>query len=190
MNEEIREAIKQLAKNPGTGAVPFVTAKVKQIDWDKRLCKCEDEDGVEFFDVRLRAIADEEKKGFCLKPKVDSYVLLGPVNNFSSSRFVAMYTEVDALEIVADEEVLVVDIKEGKFTFNKGENDGLVKVGPLAEKLKNVETKVNDLILLLKSVKVALAPSGTFDVGSTFFSSVQSLQTTDKSDLENTDITH
>ncbi|HLP51239.1 MAG TPA: hypothetical protein VK154_10175 [Chitinophagales bacterium] len=191
MNEEIREAIKQLAKSPGTGAVPFVTARVKQVDWDKRLCKCEDEDGVEFFDVRLRAVADEEKKGFCLKPKVDSYVLLGPVNNFSSSRFVAMYTEIDALEIIADDEVLIADVKEGKFTFNKGQNDGMVKVGPLKDKLNNLENKVNDILVALKGVTIPIpvGGGGSYAMASNF-ASIQSLQTTQKSDLENTDITH
>ncbi|WP_156101326.1 hypothetical protein [Flavobacterium gilvum] len=49
-------------------------AKVKSVDENKATCILEDEDGQEFFDVRLRPVLSG-KKSFVLVPKVGSYVL-------------------------------------------------------------------------------------------------------------------
>ncbi|GIZ10289.1 hypothetical protein [Flavobacterium sp. UMI-01] len=70
--EQIREKLKEMAKNDGP-AVSNI-AKVKSVDETKATCVLVDEDGQEFFDVRLRPVLSD-KKSFILVPKVGSYVL-------------------------------------------------------------------------------------------------------------------
>ena len=70
--EQIREALKEMAKNHGP-AVSNI-AKVKSVDETEATCVLIDEDEQEFFDVRLRPVLSG-KKSFILVPKVGSYVL-------------------------------------------------------------------------------------------------------------------
>lgn len=70
--EQIREALKNMAKLHGP-AVSNI-AKVKSVDEEKAICVLVDEDGQEFFDVRLRPVLSG-KKSFILVPKVGTYVL-------------------------------------------------------------------------------------------------------------------
>jgi hypothetical protein len=70
--EQIREGLKAMAKSDGP-AVSNI-AKVKSVDETKATCVLIDEDGQEFFDVRLRPVLTGNKS-FILVPKVGSYVL-------------------------------------------------------------------------------------------------------------------
>ncbi|MGZ9736807.1 hypothetical protein [Flavobacterium sp. GNP002] len=70
--EQIREGFKAMAKSDGP-AVSNI-AKVKSVDETKATCVLIDEDGQEFFDVRLRPVLTGNKS-FILVPKVSSYVL-------------------------------------------------------------------------------------------------------------------
>lgn len=70
--EQIREGLQKMAKDNGP-AVSNI-AKIKSVDETKAVCVLVDEDGQEFFDVRLRPVLSD-KKSFILVPKVGSYVL-------------------------------------------------------------------------------------------------------------------
>lgn len=70
--EQIREGFKAMAKSDGP-AVSNI-AKVKSVDKTKATCVLIDEDGQEFFDVRLRPVLTGNKS-FILVPKLGSYVL-------------------------------------------------------------------------------------------------------------------
>lgn len=70
--EQIRKRLEDMAKDHGP-AVSNI-AKVKSVDEAKATCILIDEDGQEFFDVRLRPVLSG-KKSFILVPKVNSYVL-------------------------------------------------------------------------------------------------------------------
>ena len=69
---QIREAFEKMAKSDGP-AVSNI-AKVKSVDETKATCVLIDEDGQEFFNVRLRPVLTGNKS-FILVPKVGSYVL-------------------------------------------------------------------------------------------------------------------
>ena len=70
--DQIRESLKAMAKEHGP-AVSNI-AKVKSVDEEKAICVLVDEDGQEFFNVRLRPVLSG-KKSFILVPKVGTYVL-------------------------------------------------------------------------------------------------------------------
>lgn len=70
--EQIREGLKKMAKSQGP-AVSNI-AKVKSVDESKATCVLIDEDGQEFYDVRLRPVLSGNKS-FILVPKVGTYAL-------------------------------------------------------------------------------------------------------------------
>jgi hypothetical protein len=70
--EQIRERLQEMAKNHGP-AVSNI-AQVKSVDESKATCTLVDDDGIEYFDIRLRP-ALTGNKSFILVPKVGTYVL-------------------------------------------------------------------------------------------------------------------
>lgn len=70
--DEIRKGFEEMAKRKGP-AVSNI-AKVKSVNESAATCVLIDEDGQEFFDVRLRPVLNENKSVLII-PKVNSYVL-------------------------------------------------------------------------------------------------------------------
>lgn len=132
-------------------------------------------------DVRLEADYTEDtstdSKGFFVVPAVSSLVIVTFLSK--DDAFISAWTEID--KIVS---------KQGEWIFNDGSNDGLVKVIELTDKLNNIENKVNDLISFINShVHTSAAPgSPTTPPVPTFTGGT--LTTTQKAEIENTDITH
>ena len=70
--EQIRDGLKKMAESHGP-AVSNI-AKVKSVDETKATCTLVDDDGQEYFDIRLRPVLTANKS-FILVPKVGTYVL-------------------------------------------------------------------------------------------------------------------
>jgi hypothetical protein len=68
--------------------------------------------------------------------------------------------------------------------FNGGSFGGLVKLDALHGRLKKVEDQTNTILNRLKSVRIPLAPSGTYPLSSDF-GSMPLLTIPDKSEIEN-----
>ena len=141
----IRAAIQTLAEKSGNDVSPVLAAQVVSVDWDKKTCKVKTDDGREYSGVRLRAVKDNASKGLCLKPTVNSWVLVASINNKSTQRYVSMFTELDAVELVGDNDVMMIDVPNGSIEFNGGQNQGMVKVVELVEKLNAIEQDLNAL---------------------------------------------
>jgi hypothetical protein len=71
-HEEIREGLKEMAKKVGPECSNI--ARVKSVDESKATCVLIDDDGLEYFDVKLRPV-ESENKSFILVPKVNTFVL-------------------------------------------------------------------------------------------------------------------
>ena len=179
---EIKEKIRAMTTN----VVQCMIGTVISIDEDNAVCDVE-VDGNTYYDVHLKSVMDENVKGIKILPAKDSIVLVERIGN-SNELFVAMYSEVDAILWEIGDLKFHFD-KDG-FIFNGGDNKGMVKLPELVQKLNNMENKVNELIGICKSMTVALAPSGTYPLGTTFFASVQKLTTTQENELENKKIQH
>lgn len=171
---EIKELLQKIAKEGLE--VYSVPAKVTEVDEDTRTIDVEPLNGdPEIFGVNLQADPEQED-GIVLIPTKDSTVLVTFLDN--TRAFVSLFSQVDKV---------LVDIEE--YTFNGGDNGGLINIEDLVTKLNNVENKVNTLLTTLKSITVPLAPSGSVPFAP-FFSSVTDLTTTSKSDLEDDKIKH
>lgn len=75
-------------------------------------------------------------------------------------------------------------------TINGGDNDGLVKVAALKDKINALENLVNGILNVLKATSIPLAPSGTYPFATLYTSLNAITPVTSQSDLENPDVKH
>ena len=131
-------------------------AQVKEVDENNRTCTVRVNDNVDLYDVKLYAVTDKDLKGFCLLPTKDSQVLVARIAN-GNDLFVCSFSVVDKVIgtigdhtslLVEDEHLLLetenvtIDVAKDKvtvdadeITFNGGNNDGLIKIAKLTEKI-------------------------------------------------------
>lgn len=161
---EIRDKIRMIA---GADEERLIYCTVKSVEGVLCVCTPIDENEPELLDIRLNA--EESDYNFTLIPKVDSSVLVALYNK--NSGYIACFGEIETVLIRGEE------------------YGGLVKIEDLVTKLNNLENQINNILTSLKSISVPLAPSGAVPFAP-FFASINSLQTTSKSDLENENIKH
>lgn len=123
---EIKESIKKMTSKGGAGIV--FTAKVKSVDGET--CNVELE-GITLTDVRLRAVVNGENSKILVTPKTDSYVLVVDLAGNLSQLAVVGYSEVEKIEVDTD-----------KIIFNGGNNNGLVKIEELTNKLNELSRAI------------------------------------------------
>ena len=87
------------------------------------------------------------------------------------------------------DEVDNIKIKCSQITINDGEKGGLINIADLVQKVNNLENKQNDILTILKTITIPLAPSGTYPFN-TNFTSVQPLTPTEQGDIEDTKVKH
>lgn len=124
---EIKESIKKMTSKGGAGIV--FTAKVKSVDGET--CNVELE-GLTLTDVRLRAVVNGENSKILVTPKTDSYVLVVDLAGNLSQLAVVGYSEVEKIEVDTD-----------KIIFNGGNNEGLIQIKKLTDKLNELVNKFN-----------------------------------------------
>ena len=118
---QIREAFEKMAKEGGP-AVSNI-AKVKSVDETKATCVLIDEDGQEFFNVRLRPVLTGNKS-FILVPKVGSYVLAVRVEDDEDWMVIAA-DEIEKIGYYIGDTIFETD--STGFSFKK-ENESLKKL--------------------------------------------------------------
>lgn len=129
---DIRYAVKEIAKG-GSSLNSMIIAIVDSVDEAARTCTVTTISGDEELLIDGVLLQTSVDDGFVIYPKIGSTVFIS--NSDKMPTFVAMYSEVDKVVAV-----------QTKWTFNKGDLGGLVKVIPTAEKIKALEEKVNGLI--------------------------------------------
>ena len=155
-SEDIRRKLKELS----VGDEQVFLATVKEVNQDEFTCMIETSTDIQYIDVRLRAVIDPEKKGFCFIPKLDSLVLVGRIGN-SNELYVVLFSEIDKIifnyledaEITFDAQRIFLRIKERSIemteeaiTFNAGDkNSFATDINKLVEKMNALEQDLNDL---------------------------------------------
>lgn len=97
---EIRRRLAALGGTPGGETFP---ATVRSVDEARRTCTVE-AGGVDYDDVRLHAVADTGRKGFCFVPAVGSVVLVSRIGG-SNELLAVMCSEVDAALLTIGDKV-------------------------------------------------------------------------------------
>lgn len=105
------------------------TAKVKSVNGET--CTVELE-GLTLTDVRLRAVVNGENSKILVTPKTDSCVLVVDLAGDLSQLAVVGYSEVEKIEVDTD-----------KIIFNGGNNEGLIQIKKLTDKLNELVNKFN-----------------------------------------------
>ena len=134
-------------------------AQVKEVDENNHTCTVRVNDNVDLYEVKLYAVTDKDLKGFCLIPAKDSQVLVARIAN-GNDLFVCSFSVVDKVLgtigehtslLVEDEHLLLetekvtIDVAKDKVTvdadkeegivINGGNNQGLVKIKELTDKI-------------------------------------------------------
>lgn len=155
---EIRRRLAALGGMPGGETFP---ATVRSVDEARRTCTVE-AGGVSYDDVRLHAVADAERKGFCFIPAVGSVVLVSRIGG-SNELFAAMFSTVDRVLLTIGERVSAALDADG-LTFAAGDTaleataDGLELTRGSAGLLKTLSDLCDTLARL--TVPTAVGPSG------------------------------
>lgn len=176
-SKEIKEAIKSIVGVPG---MMFVMGKVESVG--DETCSVKIADRIVINDVRLNASADGNADNILIKPKVDSMVLMADLSG----------GELRSLVVISFSALESMTVKfEGEVVINGGKNEGLVKVGPLAEKLKAIEEDINALKKVFSSSWTPVVYDGGASLkAAAAFWATQTLATTSKEDIENPTIKH
>jgi hypothetical protein len=165
-DEKIIDAVKHIGR---ADEGDIFTAKVISIDEAAGTMEVE-HDGLTYFDVRLRAVADGGD-GFVIYPKKNTNITVGILEK--NRRYVMLNcSEVD------------------KLIMNDGKNEGLVKVKELVKKLNAVEKDLNSLKSLITNW-IPVASDGGAALKTILASwAGQSITPSVQNDLENKNVKH
>lgn len=106
MSRDIEEIRRKIYAQQGNDFV--FPAIVRKVDEAEFTCQVERDGPVDYFDVRLRALANPVLKGFAFIPKVGSMVLVCRIGE-SNELFVCQYTEIDKVFLTTGDVSLTVD---------------------------------------------------------------------------------
>jgi hypothetical protein len=144
--------------------VYFNDCEVISTNEDERTCIVQN--GVNEIEVRLMPVVDD---GVLIIPVIGSTISI-----LQSDRYdpvIVQYSEVEKIVLMG------------------GDNKGLVKVVELKNKLNAVENQMNNILNVLKTTTIPLAPSGTYPFAP-LYASINPLTPTQQTDIENPLITH
>jgi hypothetical protein len=146
MEKEIQDAFRKLKQRD----VDTFIAKVVSVDKVKGTCTVT-ADKIDFFDVQLSAVVDDNQNNFYLFPKVGSWVLVSPINEDIHRLYVEAYSEIESLALVIETVMFRVD-KTG-FLLKK-QNETLKKL-------------MGDLIGAIKAMSFTVATPDTINGATT-----------------------
>lgn len=158
----------------GNGNTKTFLALVDNNYPDKDYIDVKDMSGTLYPDVRKRAAigtGDDAKKGIVITPVSGSSVIVSRIGD-SDELFVEMFSEVESV------------------VFNGGENEGLVKVKELTNKINALENDINNLKTAFSTWVIVPSDGGAALklITTTWFGS--QLAVTNKSDIQNEKIKH
>lgn len=114
--------------------IQVIVGKVISVDESQMVCDIDVQGAPDMQDVRLRSVIDSGETGILITPTIDSYVLVGLINNRKESAFVCSYSSVDSVKLLTDDIQLAGD-----------EFGGLIKINDLVDKINTIENAVNQL---------------------------------------------
>lgn len=138
--DELTEAFRKLKKRD----VDTFPGVVVSVDKEKGTCVIA-VDGLELSDVQLSAIIDSIDKKFYLFPKVDSSVLVSPINEDLHRLYVEAYSEIESLDL---------NIEQVRFQVDQ---DGFL----LQKQTETLKQLMSDLIGAIKAMSFTVATTGT-----------------------------
>ena len=204
MSRTIIEAIQKIAGTQLKNNIFNVPASVVSVDEAARTCVVETIGGneaIQIEGVQLMASVDD---GILIIPEVGSdvivsYSTLYPpfICQFSAISKVLLVVGENGVSIEITADGLLVELNDtkisltdGKIQFNDGAFDGLVKAEQLTDKLNTIENSINALKQVFSSWTPVPQDGGAALKAAVGTWAGQQLQPTQKSQIENTKVTH
>lgn len=179
---EISDIIKQITRSRASR--PVLLAKVDDVDESTRTATVSPVDGsAKIYSARLQS-SISATVGVCLVPAVDSFVLV--VLFSENAGQIVGTTDIDKILFSVGEITGDAD----QITINGGNNDGIVKVVELTQKLNALENKVNDLVTYTATHIHSGVTTGPGSTGVAVTPVVGALTPTNQADIENDKIKH
>lgn len=132
-------------------------ATVKNVNEEKCTCTLADDDGQEFFEVRLRPVTGRNKSLLQI-PKIGSFVLAVRIESSEEWMIVAC-DEVEKVQLIVGKSEIVVT--ENDILMNDGKLGGLIKISELTAKLNEFINVFNNHTHMVATTGTAVAQSGT-----------------------------
>ena len=188
--EEILRILKSMGDNSKVLTEPAI---IKSVDEAKRSCVITI-DKYDIEAVRLNAVIDDNENASFIVPVIGSWVLVSYILGSETDAFISAFSEVEKIITKAnslDAEITEVILKGlESLIINNGDNDGLVKVIDLTEKLNNIESDINSLKQALSSwVPVPQDGGAALKTGISSWAAQQIVQT-QQTEIENDKIKH
>lgn len=101
-SEDIRRKLREMSR----GNESTFIATVKSVNEDEKTCVVATSEDISYNDVRLKAVVDAEKPGFCFVPKVDSTVLVARIGG-SNNLYVALFSEIEKIDFGWQEDLTI-----------------------------------------------------------------------------------
>ncbi|WP_299460787.1 hypothetical protein [uncultured Microscilla sp.] len=175
-----------------TDTVPVQSemATVKAVDKEKLECTVVPitNEALEIGGVNLKAVIDETKNGLVQIPKVGSIVLISLIENTDGDHYVSMYSDIDEVQLVQNEEEILKIDNMGKVTFHQGENKGLIKIEALKTQLEKNTQAIQKILDLFANWTAAPNDGGA--ALKALSASLAGTQLGDFSDIENDKVKH
>lgn len=185
-DRKIKEAVQQLAGTSLSDEVYIVVCSVESVNEDTRTCDCvaiSGKAGVDIPGVQLMAEVDD---GFLLIPAVESTVIVAYSKR--NVPYITMFSEITKVLIITGD--TTIEVKDGSIKLNDGTFGGLIKIEELINKINRLENKVNSFIEKYNIHTHTGVQTGGGISGTTPSTETEIQPVTQKSDLENTLITH
>lgn len=177
MSEE-RKCVDALRKIVGVTQFTTYLATVTDVSEQEAVCSVKRVfDDMEITDVKLNATITNNE-GIVIRPEKDSYVLVTSIDGMNW--FVSQWSKIEKISIDCTDKIVI----------NGGDNNGLVKIDKLTEKLNAIEQDINMLKGIFSGwVPVSQDGGAALKAAAATWASGQ-LQMTQISDYEDTKITH
>lgn len=130
-------SLKLLIQKMVEDKIKFVlqVGKVKAFDPATMTCTVDLTTGPDILNVRVKASITDDAKGILIRPKVDSIVVVGLLDNNDASAVILAYTEIDTLKWVTEDKII----------FQSDSFGGLVIAEKVYDQIKEVKDDLNKL---------------------------------------------
>lgn len=165
--------------------------KVVKVDEVKYTCTVMPLDSdAEIFKVRLKPTIDNEKNGIIAIPSVDSFVIVGLLNNNENSAFVVWCSNIKKYYIVGEGGNTLEFKDDGTILINGDAHAGLVKVAELVTQINKMESDLNSIKTAFNAWVVVGGDGGAALKALSATWAASPITQTVKANIENTRVKH
>lgn len=165
--------------------VQVTVGKVIEVNEDNATCTVYIQGEPIRYDVQLRSVIDGND-GIIIIPELNSYVLVGIINNNPVHSFIAAFTTIKKV-LIKNTNGIMLEISDA-IKLNGKQHGGLIKINKLVQRLNAIENAFNQLLIDYKMHNHAHPQGPT--TGLLIPNTQEQLNNTTIDNLENRNVLH